>query len=106
MITITRNIGKVVILFLNNTGNFFIFFTKVIQSLFKPWYFKNILSQMIFIGYFSLPVVSLTSFFSLLLDSFKVLKNLQFIEFPKFGLTEMKKIIKTISKLKCLNIMS
>ena len=51
MITITRNIGKVVILFLNNTGNFFIFFTKVIQSLFKPWYFKNILSQMIFIGY-------------------------------------------------------
>ena len=64
MITITRNIGKVVILFLNNTGNFFIFFTKVIHSLFKPWYFKNILSQMIFIGYFSLPVVSLTSFFT------------------------------------------
>ena len=64
MITITRNIGKVVILFLNNTGNFFIFFTKVIHSLFKPWYFKNIFSQMIFIGYFSLPVVSLTSFFT------------------------------------------
>ena len=33
------------------------------------------------------------------IQSFKVLKNLQFIEFPKFGLTEMKKIIKTISKL-------
>ena len=33
------------------------------------------------------------------IQSFKVLKNLQFIEFPKFGLTEMKKIIKTISRL-------
>ena len=33
------------------------------------------------------------------IQSFKVLKNLQFIEFPKFGLIEMKKIIKTISKL-------
>ena len=33
------------------------------------------------------------------IQSFKVLKNLQFIEFPKFGLSEMKKIIKTISKL-------
>ena len=64
MISITRNIGKVVILFLNNTGNFFIFFTKILQSFFKPWYFKNIINQIIFIGYFSLPVVSLTSFFT------------------------------------------
>ncbi len=31
--------------------------------------------------------------------SFKVLDNLQFIEFPKTGFAEMKKIIKTISKL-------
>ena len=31
--------------------------------------------------------------------SFKVLKNLRFIEFPKSGLTEMKKITKSISKL-------
>ena len=31
--------------------------------------------------------------------SFKVLKNQRFIEFPKSGLTEMKKIIKSISKL-------
>ncbi len=64
MITITKNIGKVVILFLNNTGHFFIFFTKILRSIFKPWYFKNIINQMIFIGYFSLPVVSLTSFFT------------------------------------------
>ena len=33
------------------------------------------------------------------IQSFKILKNLQFIEFPKSGLTEMKKIIKSISKL-------
>ena len=64
MITITRNIGKVVILFLSNTGDFFIFFTKIIRSLFNRWYLKNILNQMVFIGYFSLPVVSLTSFFT------------------------------------------
>ncbi len=31
--------------------------------------------------------------------SFKVLDNLQFIEFPKIGFVEMKKIIKSISKL-------
>tara|TARA_B100001057_G_C22818640_1_gene938512 strand:+ start:286 stop:1350 length:1065 start_codon:yes stop_codon:yes gene_type:complete len=33
------------------------------------------------------------------IQSFKVFKNLQFIEFPKSGLNEMKKIIRTISKL-------
>ena len=32
------------------------------------------------------------------IQSFKVLKNLKFIEFPKSGFREMKKIIKTISK--------
>ena len=31
--------------------------------------------------------------------SFKVLDNLQFIEFPKKGFVEMKKIMKSISKL-------
>ena len=33
------------------------------------------------------------------IQSFEVLKNLKFIEFPKSGFNEMKKIIKTISKL-------
>ncbi|MEC7100086.1 MAG: SAM-dependent methyltransferase [Pseudomonadota bacterium] len=33
------------------------------------------------------------------IQSFKILKNLKFIEFPKSGFNEMKKIIKTISKL-------
>ena len=33
------------------------------------------------------------------IQSFKVLKNLKFIEFPKSGFKEMNKIIKTISKL-------
>ena len=33
------------------------------------------------------------------IKKFKALKNLKFIEFPKLGLDELKKIIKKISKL-------
>ena len=36
--------------------------------------------------------------------SFKVLDNLQFIEFPKEGFVEMKKIMKSISKLNRFSI--
>ena len=34
-----------------------------------------------------------------MIQSFKTLKDLNFIEFPKFGFQELKKIIKVISKL-------
>ena len=34
-----------------------------------------------------------------LINSFKILNNLKFIEFPKYGLIELEKIIKKISKL-------
>ena len=34
------------------------------------------------------------------IKSFKILRNLKFIEFPKLGLDELNKIIKKISKLK------
>tara|TARA_B100000212_G_scaffold341957_1_gene326799 strand:+ start:6990 stop:7763 length:774 start_codon:yes stop_codon:yes gene_type:complete len=59
-----NKVGKVVILFLNNTGNFFIFTLQIIKSFFSRWYIKNVINQMIFIGFYSLPVVSLTAFFT------------------------------------------
>ena len=64
MLDLINKIGKVVILFLNNTGNFFIFTLNIIKSFFSRWYVKNIINQMIFIGFYSLPVVSLTAFFT------------------------------------------
>ena len=46
-------------------GHFFIFcFTAIFWIFRPPWYFKKILFQVIDIGYFSLPVVGLTTFFS------------------------------------------
>ena len=64
MYDLINKVGKVVILFLNNTGNFFIFTLQIIKSFFSRWYVKNIINQMIFIGFYSLPVVSLTAFFT------------------------------------------
>jgi len=64
VLDLINKIGKVVILFLNNTGNFFIFTLNIIKSFFSRWYVKNIINQMIFIGFYSLPVVSLTAFFT------------------------------------------
>ena len=57
--------GKKFINFVANIGHFFIFFGSAIYWVFKPpWYFKKIFQQIIDIGYFSLPVVGLTTFFS------------------------------------------
>ena len=57
--------GKKFINFVANIGHFFIFFGSAIYWVFKtPWYLKKIFQQMIDIGYFSLPVVGLTTFFS------------------------------------------
>ena len=64
MLNMVGSIGNVVIFFLNETGKFFIFFISIIKALLGRWYFKNILKQSIFVGYFSLPVVALTSFFT------------------------------------------
>ncbi len=64
MYDLINKVGKVVILFLNNTGNFFIFTLQIIKSFFSRWYIKNVINQMIFIGFYSLPVVSLTAFFT------------------------------------------
>ena len=64
MIGIIGSIGSVVLLFLNETGKFFIFSLQVLKSFFGRWYLRNIFNQAVFIGYFSLPVVALTSFFT------------------------------------------
>jgi len=64
MLNIVGSIGSVIIFFFNETGKFFIFFVSIIKALTGKWYFKNIYIQSIFVGYFSLPVVALTSFFT------------------------------------------
>ena len=57
-------IGRYFINFLSNLGKIFIFF---IQSLYHcfipPYYFNNIVKQIIDIGFFSLPIVGLTGVF-------------------------------------------
>ena len=58
-------IGHKFLNFVANIGCFFIFFVSAISWMFKPpWYFKKIFQQILDIGYFSLPVVGLTTFFS------------------------------------------
>ncbi|MEC7735690.1 MAG: ABC transporter permease [Pseudomonadota bacterium] len=64
MLNIVGSIGSFIIFFFTETGKFFIFFISIIKALIGKWYFKNIFTQSIFIGYFSLPVVALTSFFT------------------------------------------
>ncbi len=57
--------GRVFLLFLNVTGRLAIFTADAVSQLLRPpiyWYL--ILQQMLRIGYFSLPVVGLTAFFT------------------------------------------
>jgi phospholipid/cholesterol/gamma-HCH transport system permease protein len=59
------SVGNNSLKFIANIGHFFIFCFIAISWIFRPpWYFKKILFQVIDIGYFSLPVVGLTTFFS------------------------------------------
>jgi phospholipid/cholesterol/gamma-HCH transport system permease protein len=59
------SVGRKSLSFISNIGNFSIFCLTALLWIFKPpWYIKKISSQMIDIGYFSLPVVGLTTFFS------------------------------------------
>ena len=58
-------LGTRFIEFIAKIGHFFIFFSGAIYWILKPpWYIKKIFQQIIDIGYFSLPVVGLTTFFS------------------------------------------
>ena len=61
---ILSNIGKVITVFLEETGKFSFFLFRTLRALIGRWYFKNIFQQILFIGYYSLPVVALTSFFT------------------------------------------
>ena len=57
--------GRVFLLFLNVTGRLVVFTTDAVSHVLRPpiyWYL--ILQQMLRIGYFSLPVVGLTAFFT------------------------------------------
>ena len=58
------NIGSSVINFFEETGKFFIFTLNTLKSSISKWYLKNIIQQVMSIGYLSLPVVALTSFFT------------------------------------------
>ena len=65
ILNIFGSIGHKCLKFIANIGHFFIFcFSAILWMLRSPWYFKKILFQVIDIGYFSLPVVGLTTFFS------------------------------------------
>ncbi|MDC1023028.1 ABC transporter permease [Alphaproteobacteria bacterium] len=65
ILNIFGSAGNKSLRFIANIGHFFIFCFNAISWLFRPpWYFKKILLQVVDIGYFSLPVVGLTTFFS------------------------------------------
>ncbi len=59
------NIGRLTLDFLAETGRLAIFLRDALLSgLTPPWYFRQILLQIVRIGYNSLPVVGLTAFFT------------------------------------------
>ena len=62
---LVQSIGRAFLDFLALTGNFCVFLFRAVFSVFnRPIYFKNIATQIIEIGYYSLPVVGLTAIFT------------------------------------------
>jgi phospholipid/cholesterol/gamma-HCH transport system permease protein len=65
MLQIPAYIGSKTISFVKTVGIISIFIAKIIAGLLKrPFYFKIIWQQLLIIGYYSLPVVAMTAFFS------------------------------------------
>jgi phospholipid/cholesterol/gamma-HCH transport system permease protein len=65
MLTFINHIGSNTLGFANIIGQIVIFILRIFTSLFTgPWYFKIISRQLATIGFFSLPIVAMTSFFS------------------------------------------
>lgn len=65
ILDIVNLLGKRTLAFIRNIGNFAIFTFLVITTVFKrPIYYGLILKQLLIIGFFSLPVVAMTTFFS------------------------------------------
>ena len=58
------NTGSSVLGFVQEAGGLFLFILKTFKAATSRWYLKNIFLQIISIGYLSLPVVALTSFFT------------------------------------------
>ncbi len=65
MIYFIKNTGKTSISFLSSLGKIFIFmFISIKWTILPPYYFRQFIRQIIDIGFFSLPVVGLTTLFS------------------------------------------
>lgn len=65
MMSVIQQLGSKTILFTHSIGVWTIFVAKIISGIFKkPFYFSIILKQLAIIGYYSLPVVAMTAFFS------------------------------------------
>lgn len=58
------NTGSFILGFIQEVGRLFLFILKTFKAATSKWYLKNIFLQIISIGYLSLPVVALTSFFT------------------------------------------
>jgi len=77
-------IGKTTINFLYTLGDFFIFQIKVLFLIFKPPFrIKNLFEQLYFIGYGSIGVILLTSFFTGLVEAVQLYNG-----FHKFGVED------------------
>lgn len=61
---IPETIGKTFVSFFQNSGKFIIFAFKVLCAMLGKTYFKEILKQIINIGFYSVPVIAVTSVFS------------------------------------------
>ncbi len=62
---ILPTIGRVVLGFFETTGQLAVFAAAGVRHIFAPpWYFRHTVTQMINIGFFSLPVIGLTAFFT------------------------------------------
>ncbi len=60
-----NSIGMFVISIFEQIGLFVLFFLKVLYNMVTPpFYFKNILKQMVVIGFYSLPLIAITALFS------------------------------------------
>ncbi|MEI8296061.1 MAG: ABC transporter permease [Alphaproteobacteria bacterium] len=58
-------VGRVFLVFMAHTGRFSLFVGTAIMHVFlPPWYWRQLLRQLLHMGYFSLPVVGLTAIFS------------------------------------------
>ena len=61
---ILAQVGRSALKFLALLGNISLFFARVLKSFYPPFYQYQFIQQILTVGYFSLPVVGMTSFFT------------------------------------------